>query len=155
MRRSIALGAVAVLTFAASQAFADSKYHHGTFCSALTNQFHYSMAEGFIATSTSGTDEATCPIIRDTTGDTNGASDIEMSLVDGGSGTAYCTAYSMSRTGSVLDSSSRSRSSTGKLDWGSSINVSVAHSSSTPGSSYAIVCDLPGWWWITNYYANE
>lgn len=140
---------VAMLFLLSSVAFAvDAKVHPGAMCAPLVNsQNHYAFVEGFVAITTGGTDEATCPIVRDNTGNTNGLSELQMQVLT--SGSTICNAHAISATGSVLISVARSRSTNGPLNWSNTINTSSAR------GSYAIRCDMPAWAQIATYYADE
>jgi hypothetical protein len=161
MRKLATLAAVAIMTWSGATAFADAKLYSGGPCnpgwdgplSTTSMTIHTSI---LYVIATSNGPEASCPITRDSTLDTDGAADIEINLV--GSGTpdnATCMAGATTISGSSLIVASRTRNTTGKMDWSNSINTSIAHTSATPGSSYFLYCDLPADWRITNYFVDE
>jgi hypothetical protein len=95
--------------------------------------------------------DVVCGIVRDNTTNTNGLSDLEMSVTDPTTGSFFCDAISADRTGNLLKVVRRTSTRMGvqTLDWGASLNVSSSK------GHYAITCTVPANGIIHNVFANE
>jgi hypothetical protein len=94
-----------------------------------------------------------CGLFRDNTTNTNGMQDIELAISDPSAapGGFVCDAITQDRTGSAKKVVRRTSTAVGNsvLDWGSSVNVSVAK------GHYAIRCTVPNGGTIRSIYYLE
>jgi hypothetical protein len=92
-----------------------------------------------------------CGLLRDNTTNTNGISDLEMSVSDPTTGSFFCDAVSADRNGNLLKVVRRTSTKSGAqiLDWGASLNLSASK------GHYAITCTVPNNGVIHNVFVNE
>src|SRR5688572_24055342 len=99
MRIILSIAVVALVVTPSARA-ADAKAHPGSMCQSLEPSLnHFVFVEGFVALEDGSTDEAVCPVLRDNTLNSTGLDDLEMQVIDGGSGTIVCNAHAVSATG--------------------------------------------------------
>jgi len=157
--------AASVCSFNASAT--DAKYYSGSTCQPFSGkdaQHFQTTAQGGIKNQTYGINSTkvarrvTCPIVRDKLGNTNGTSNVLVSVYRVNPANnplptntpINCTIFSTSKTGiNTVDSHSASHTGTGQK-W---LKLDLHQSESYGG--YAFVCNIPEGSAVLSYYVKE
>ena len=93
-----------------------------------------------------------CTMVRDNVTNTNGLSDVELTVFDpSAGGSVVCDLVAQDRNGSPLKIVRRSSTRNGvqTLDWGGSMNLSASK------GTYSFICNLPPGARLSSIYFNE
>jgi hypothetical protein len=139
LEATVLLGVSLALTSSASPAHAAPKFLNGGECQMFSNQDR-GFVDGSGMWNWSGHNAwTTCPLLRLTTTNTNGLSDLHVILNTGAGGAgAMCLAYSLSPTGSVLVQQTVPLETGSNREVDANFGPSLNVSSTT--SSYGVSC---------------
>lgn len=152
--RLFASVAVCALALSASTAHADGKILGPTACKPYGINPSVDLTYGFshVTNNTGAQVSIVCALVRDTSTNTNGLQDLEVSITDPTGGSMVCNAFSVGRNGATL-SQLRKNAGTSTapqiIDFGSALNASASR------GHYAVVCEVPNGGKIHSIFYEE
>jgi hypothetical protein len=136
--RSAAAALLVAVVVVPSALGSDGKIYPGAMCRAENQSYQQDLFyyRGGVENDGSSSRVVECPLVTDDTSNTSGLQELKVYVYIPQSGTVSCYAFSYDSDGDIYDSDYGSRTSTGAIDFGSSID-------SVDNGFYRLRCTLP------------